>query len=728
MLLRLYRLTDKLGTVLLKILAGTLAFLMQGMALALGGLRGGVWGVILALWRGVRLIARFLWRGLMLVSGLLQRTFRNTTRITRSTVARGVKSTQAATTSQTRQRMVQQQSRGGTDTTLDVGMIEDPLKVQNRALSYAVVILGFVLLAVFIWSTTRNLTLDNAANTVSTGIDVEGVSFAADTEATATISSVVNTPVPTATPIPSILQIRGSLVYVARERGQSDLWVVNVGSSTPLRLTNNPADERDPEWSPDGRRIAYASRRDGNWEIYTYDLFTDEHTRLTYDLSFQANPSWSPDGAFLVYESYQGGNLDLYYMPSDASAPPGRLTDHPQPDFSPAWSSDGRRIAFTSWRDGSQDIYLINLDQPDIVVNLTNTPTRNEDYAAWSPDGNLLAFSAVDEGIEKVFVLAANTPNATPQVQERGRTPTWAPDGASLVLAVDSVDSTHFLASPFTQTGVATEIIPVLRGSAYPNWTDAPLPTSLTTGSGVPPGINDELYLEQVARFEADPPYRLDTLVGVQAPNPVLSDQVNDSFNALREQAVVSIGYDFLGELEDAFWRIDRPPQPGEERRNWHMAGRAFSINRNLIAGFPPPIEVVREDLGVNTVWRVYVRVTDEAQDGQLGEPLRHMPWDFASRNQGDVEAYDQGGRLRTEMPQGYYVDLTQLVLDYGWERPPAGRDWRGNFNSINYWMFLKTDGLDWYNAMREIYTDAQLGGFVPTATPAALNTNNSGS
>jgi hypothetical protein len=114
------------------------------------------------------------------------------------------------------------------------------------------------------------------------------------------------------------------------------------------------------------------------------------------------------------------------------------------------------------------------------------------------------------------------------------------------------------------------------------------------------------------------------------------------------------------------------------------------------------------------------VRVANNAQDGQLGEPLRHMPWDFLSRNQGDVDAYNQGGRLRAEIPDGYYVDLTRLAGDYGWGRLPAGTDWRANFNATNYWMFVKPDGLTWFDAMRELYTLGELGGFAPTAVPQA--------
>ena len=153
------------------------------------------------------------------------------------------------------------------------------------------------------------------------------------------------------------------------------------------------------------------------------------------------------------------------------------------------------------------------------------------------------------------------------------------------------------------------------------------------------------------------------------------------------------------------------------------MTGRAVSVTRNAIVGFPPPLEVLREDVDVETYWRILVRVSDDAQSGQLGEPLRHLPWDFASRTAGDVQAYDQGGRFRDEVPQGYYIDFTQLAADYGWLRVPAGRDWRANSNTINYWSLQKRDGLSWFEAMREIYTEDQLGSFVPTVTPSVRPT-----
>ncbi len=353
------------------------------------------------------------------------------------------------------------------------------------------------------------------------------------------------------------------------------------------------------------------------------------------------------------------------------------------------------------------------------VTNLTRTAERQEDHPKWSPDGKWLAFSALDEGQEKTYVLAGDAPGSDAQVINVGRTPAWSPDGTSIVAAVDSRDGTQLIVNPFSGAGVGTAIIPVPLGSTAPTWTNVPLPQALVNSGGLPPARPEPLYVEQEDRQSVDAPYRLNAIAGVTVENALLSDRVNDSFNALRQTVNDHAGWDFLGKLDDAFWSINRPPQPGEERRNWLMTGRAFAVTRNAIVGFPPPIEVVREDIGVDTLWRVYVRVSEDAQSGQLGEPLRHLPWDFASRTTGDVEAYDQGGKLRAEVPTGYYIDFTQVAADYGWQRIPAGRDWRANSNTIYYWLFEKRDGLDWFSAMREIYTDGQLGGFVPTATPA---------
>lgn len=701
MLLRAYRLTDKLGVAVLKGSVALFDVLLEGL------------GIV---WRQIAFVLGSVWRLIwfvlrpftFVIASILVFFFNIFLRATGQTAI------------SLRRSGTNAMARRAARAEIDVALVEDPLRAQNRVLSLLTVLLLLSLVFAVLWATNPART-SGLATALDIGLN-NPVALFAETPLPATpIPALLATPVPTVTPLPSVLEVSGSIAYVAREGGQTDIWAIPIGGSRPIRITNSPQDERDPAWSPDGRRLAYASRQNGNWEIYIYDVIGGSTQRMTFDLSFQGRPSWSPDGDLLVYESYQGNNLDIYILRIDGSQPPIRLPGNSNaPDFSPAWSPDGRRIAFASWRDGNQDIYIFSLDD-QTVTNLTNTPTRHEDYPAWSPDGEFIAYSALDEGLEKVFIKPSRDPNAAATVVGRGRTPAWSPDGLSLVFAVDSVDSTQLIANPVAGVGVVTSIIPVPLGASQPVWTGALLPAALVNSGGLPSPITSPLFIEQEELRQQDPPYRLNPITGVQVEDPLLSDRVNDSFNALRQGVLTQAGWDFLGRLDNAFWRIDRPPQPGEERRNWHMTGRAFSITRSGIIGFPPPLEVVREDIGVETLWRVYLRVAEDAQSGELGEPLRHMPWDFASRTSGDIEAYNQGGRLKREFPQGYYIDLTLLAADYGWDRYPAGRDWRANANSINYWMFIKTDGLTWFQAMRELYTEAQLGGFVPTATPGAV-------
>ncbi len=662
MLVRAYRLTDRFGVTLLKSAGLVIDETLAGISI--------VWQVI---WRILRPFVRLIAVFLLAIVNLFRRMFGQ------SSIA-----------------MSNSMARRAARAEIDATIVEDPLKRQNRMLSLLTVGLLAALIAVVLWAT--NPARNGAVQVASSG-NAANQLFAPTSEQldqqnpNTPVPAVLATPVPTATPLPEVLDVLGALAYTQREKGQTDIWVVPVGSRTPIRLTNDPADERNPAWSPapNDRRIAFASNQDGNWELYVYDLNDETQTRLTYDLSFQAGPSWSPDGLYLVYESYQGNNLDIYIMRSDGSEPPIRLPGNSDaPDFSPAWSPDGRRIAFVSWRDGNQDIYVFNLDD-QTVMNVTNTPDRQEDHPAWYPgaDGDLLAYSAFDEGFEKIFVKPVDDPAVLPQVLSFGHAPTWSPNGSSLVYTVSSSDGDQIIASPFSGAGAMTSIISVPQGASGVVWTATPLPAALINAGSRPPAVTDALYVEQVSELNQDPPFALSN-IGVTVDQAVLSDRVNDSFMALRESTLAQTGWDYLGRLDDAFWPLERPPEPGVERRNWHMTGRAFSTTRNSIVGFPPPVEIVREDLGVDTYWRQFVRVADDAQDGQLGEPLRHMPWDFASRTAGDVQAYDQGGRLKAAFPEGYYIDFTQIADDYGWQSVPAGDDWRANSNSINFWMFYR--------------------------------------
>ena len=125
------------------------------------------------------------------------------------------------------------------------------------------------------------------------------------------------------------------------------------------------------EGGPAAGRIAFTSTRDGNGEIYIMNADGSNVTRLTNNPANDDRPIWSPGGKPIAFVSDRDGNLEIYVMSADGSNQT-RLTNHPARDVYPVWSPDGTRIMFVSNRDGAFEIYVMNTDGSN-VVRITRT-------------------------------------------------------------------------------------------------------------------------------------------------------------------------------------------------------------------------------------------------------------------------------------------------------------------------------------------------------------------
>jgi hypothetical protein len=219
------------------------------------------------------------------------------------------------------------------------------------------------------------------------------------------------------------------------------------------------------------------------------------------------------------------------------------------------------------------------------------------------------------------------------------------------------------------------------------------------------------LYHESYAQqSDGGAPYLLQEL-SIEATAPYLSDRVDDSFIALEKRLNEMVGWNVMVDMENMFESLNVAPLPGQSNRTWNKAGRAFDLNSELVLALDPQIEVVREDVGHEIFWRVYAKAA--VQDGSMGEPLRELPWDFRARFGQDAHFYDDGGKLKEGIPTGYYVDVTAVAEQYGWERVPAFDGWRTYYPGIRWWHFEKHDNLTWQEAMLEIYTPVELAGII---------------
>ena len=156
----------------------------------------------------------------------------------------------------------------------------------------------------------------------------------------------------------------------------NELYVVRSDGAHPRNITQHPANDALPSWSPDGQRLVFRSTRDGNKELYVIGLDGSGLTRLTTSPGTDTFPHWSPVGDRIVFASDRTGDFEIYTMrPDGGDVRP--LTHSPGFDMHPTWSPDGKWICFTSMRGGLKD------EHP-----LTGNPQPYGDLYLMRPDGS----------------------------------------------------------------------------------------------------------------------------------------------------------------------------------------------------------------------------------------------------------------------------------------------------------------------------------------------------
>src|SRR5262245_62156942 len=173
-------------------------------------------------------------------------------------------------------------------------------------------------------------------------------------------------------------------------------------ASPPLPTRQVKIDVDEGTWmnidvSPDGRTIAF----DLLGDIYTMPITGGTATRIAEGLPLEMQPQFSPDGRKIAFTSDRGGGDNIWLMNADGSDKRQLTQEKFRLTNEPTWSRDGRYVAarkhFTTQRSlGTGEIWLYHVGGGDgvlLVKRATEKLQKELGEPAFTPDGAGIYYS-----------------------------------------------------------------------------------------------------------------------------------------------------------------------------------------------------------------------------------------------------------------------------------------------------------------------------------------------
>jgi tricorn protease len=238
------------------------------------------------------------------------------------------------------------------------------------------------------------------------------------------------------------------IAYVSDATGEYEMWVRNAdGSGEARKLTSDGAPWKfEPAWSPDGKKLAFGDRRH---RLRVLDVesgaLADVDTGTRGDLLGYV---WSPDSKWLAYEKDHPNRIPGLAVWSAASGKATPLGDGLSPDHAPAFSGDGKYLFFLSERD--YDLTFSAFEFNYLYARATRV------YVA-----------ALASGTPSLFPPKSDEekgPEPAPPKEAKDAKDTKAKDGKDAKPAEKAAPATAVVAEGF---GARTQSLPGVHAGAY---------------------------------------------------------------------------------------------------------------------------------------------------------------------------------------------------------------------------------------------------------------------
>lgn len=295
----------------------------------------------------------------------------------------------------------------------------------------------------------------------------------------------------------------------AKDKSDSDVWMVSWDGTRTLRMTSSPEPEGNPRFSPDNRYLSFVSGRyeSKGGQLWLLDRAGGEAVRLTEMKGGVGEYEWSPDGTRIAVvshdpdpeeskpDSLKNKNvkpvvIDRYAFKRDVVGYLDRLRDHiyivnvatkkveqittgDYDDASVRWSPDGKQLAFVSERGNvdadrvnNSDIFVVDAT-PNATPRKLTTWNGPDVGPAWSPDGKFIAYlqgsepqlSAYTQNTIAIIPVAGGTARLLAQSLDRDVSSlAWSADGRSIHFLLGD-DRAQHLASVSVDGGAVTRVV-----------------------------------------------------------------------------------------------------------------------------------------------------------------------------------------------------------------------------------------------------------------------------